>query len=169
MPEIVIDHLISDQTLRLGNEEYEIVGAAVHADPIDFDIEEEYEMDIVAISPIVIHKTYYEGEKKKTLYLKPYDPEYSQMVEENLKNKLKTISDADPIPYNFHISPMQFELPKNEAVVKYRDFIIKGYTGKYHISGSSLLIKIAYHTGIGTKNAQGFGMFKIEKLQKKEK
>lgn len=162
MPNIVIEHLITDQHLRLGNEEYEIVDAKAFSDPVDFRGGNNLEMDIVALSPIVIHKTLYIDEKKKTQYYKPYDAEFAGSIEENLKNKLASIHDADSNGYHFHIAPTQFDIHKNESIVKYKGFIIKGYTGKFHISGSSELMHVAYHTGLGSKNAQGFGMFRIE-------
>jgi CRISPR-associated endoribonuclease Cas6 len=161
MPNIVIEHLISDQNIRLGNEEYQIIDAKAYADPVDFRPGERLEMDIVTLSPIVAYKTVYVDEKKKTHYFKPYDPEFPKSIEENLKNKLSTIHDTESIALNFHIVPTNFDISKNESIVKYKGFIIKGYTGKFHISGSSELMHVAYHTGLGSKNAQGFGMFKI--------
>lgn len=54
----------------------------------------------------------------------------------------------------FNISPIgRF----NERIVKYKDFIIKGYTGKFELKGSKELMEIAFCTGLGSKNSQGFG------------
>lgn len=161
MPNIVIDHLISDHTLRLGNEEYQIIDAKAYEDPVHFRPGDRMEMDVVALSPIVAYRTIYVEEKKKTRYFSPYDPEFNALLEENLKNKLSSIHSGNSEQYRFHIVPTNFDLEKNESVVWYKGFIVKGYTGKYHISGSSELLRVAYHTGLGSKNAQGFGMFRI--------
>ncbi len=161
MPNIVIEHLITDHAIRLGSEEFEIIDAKAFADPVDFRSGDRLEMDVVALSPIVAYETVYVDEKKKTHYFKPYDPEFPKSIEENLRNKLSSIHDIGSNPFDFHIAPMSFDLSKNESIVRYKGFIIKGYTGKFHISGSSELMHVAYHTGLGSKNAQGFGMFKI--------
>jgi CRISPR-associated endoribonuclease Cas6 len=161
MPNIVIEHLINNQYLRLGNEEYEIIDVKAFADPFDFAPSKKMELDIETLSPIVTYKTIYIEDKKKTQYFKPYDAEFPKTIAENLKNKLSTIHDADPEHLEFHIAPTRFDLKRNESIIRFKGFIIKGYMGKFHISGSSELVYTAYHTGLGSKNAQGFGMFKI--------
>ncbi|RKX92249.1 MAG: CRISPR-associated endoribonuclease Cas6, partial [Spirochaetes bacterium] len=39
--------------------------------------------------------------------------------------------------------------------------IIKGWTGTFVLNGNRKILKLAYYTGLGSKNSQGFGMFEV--------
>ncbi|GEA16514.1 hypothetical protein E308F_27600 [Moorella sp. E308F] len=43
-------------------------------------------------------------------------------------------------------------------VVYYKDTVIKGWLGKYMLTGDLQLIRLVFSVGIGAKNSQGFGM-----------
>jgi CRISPR-associated endoribonuclease Cas6 len=43
-------------------------------------------------------------------------------------------------------------------VVYYKDTVIKGWLGKYMLTGDLKLIRLVFSVGIGAKNSQGFGM-----------
>jgi len=45
----------------------------------------------------------------------------------------------------------------NLNIVYYKDFLIKGYSGKYKIRGDKRLLELALDAGVGSKNSQGFG------------
>jgi len=52
----------------------------------------------------------------------------------------------------------------SEVTLSRNSFIvssIKAWLGTYQIHGKPELISLAYDTGLGSKNSQGFGMFEI--------
>jgi len=47
------------------------------------------------------------------------------------------------------------------SVVKYKDFVIKGYSGKFIMKGPVPLLQMGIGTGLGSKNSQGFGCVEV--------
>lgn len=43
----------------------------------------------------------------------------------------------------------------------FKGTVIKGWTGLYELSLPEPLFQIAYDTGLGSKNSQGFGMVEV--------
>ena len=50
---------------------------------------------------------------------------------------------------------------RDKCVTKYKGFYITGWCGEYVLKGERKYLDFLYQTGIGSKNAQGFGMFDI--------
>ena len=50
---------------------------------------------------------------------------------------------------------------KDKYVTKYKGFYINAWFGMYVLTGKRQYLDFLYQTGIGSKNAQGFGMFEI--------
>ena len=48
-----------------------------------------------------------------------------------------------------------------EVVTTFKGTYITGWQGYYHLEGSNELINFLYYAGLGDRNSQGFGMFKI--------
>ena len=117
-----------------------------------------------ALSPITVYSTFttFEG-RKKTYYYSPYENEFSENIRRNLLNKYQSLYNSVPEDQSFSIS-CKYE--PQEKIVKYKNFIIKGYTGTFEIEGSMELMDMAFCTGLGSKNSQGFGL--IIKIAKKK-
>lgn len=160
MQEIAVNFLLKNQYMRLGNEEFEIIQANAFEENILFRNDEIVETDIEALSPIVAYRTIEKEGRKYTNYFKPTDSEFTKIIKNNLIRKMESlgiIETDDP----FFFCPILFSVPKNESVLNYKGTIIKGYTGRYHIKCSKNAFSVLYHSGIGSKNSQGFGMFSI--------
>jgi CRISPR-associated endoribonuclease Cas6 len=115
------------------------------------------EMKIKTLSPITVYSTLFmQNGRKKTYYYSPYENEFSILINKNLKKKLYILnkkeikSDVDVIP-----------LKVRECVVMYKDTIVRGWYGVFSIKGPILLMRVAYETGLGAKNPEGFGMFEV--------
>jgi CRISPR-associated endoribonuclease Cas6 len=114
-------------------------------------------MKIRTLSPITVYSTVFmQNGRKRTYYYSPYEDEFSILATENLRkkayvlNKKKIKSDVDVIP-----------LKVMERVVMYKDTIVRGWSGIFSIKGPISLMRIAYETGLGAKNPEGFGMFEV--------
>lgn len=117
------------------------------------------------LSPITVYSTLKTQEDKaKTYYYSPYEQEFSQQIESNLKKKYSLIYDKEPkSDQTLSIKPLKVS-KNSEAIIKYKGTIIKAWRGVYTIEGDPKLIKVGYDSGLGSKNSQGFGCFKF--LQK---
>ncbi len=117
------------------------------------------ELNINMLSPIVLYSTIEENNRKKTIYYNPINNEFNELLNLNIKNKLKAIN-KEYLYSPIKIKPIDFST-KNQVITKYKGFIIKGYTGKYLIEGKNEILHFLYDVGLGGKNSQGFGMFEI--------
>lgn len=52
---------------------------------------------------------------------------------------------------------------RNQHIIMFKKTVIKVWSGIYKLSGPTGLMRLAFDTGLGAKNPQGFGM--IEKWQ----
>jgi len=128
----------------------------------NFDFESNKVYKIKMLSPVTTYSTHILNGKKKTIYYGPYDREFSKLIHENLKKKYLILNKKEIKKNNaFNIKPLEVDPKKNFIVTSFKGTIIKGWMGNYEISGDNNLLKIAYDTGIGSKNSAGFGMWSV--------
>ena len=114
-------------------------------------------MKIYMLSPITVYSTLYSIErKKKTYYYSPYEKEFSILIDDNAKKKHSLLYKRE-IKSSLKIKPIKVK----EVILKYKDFVIKSWSGSFRLNGPKTLIKTVYETGLGSKNSQGFGMFEV--------
>ncbi|MCM8816842.1 MAG: CRISPR-associated endoribonuclease Cas6 [Candidatus Omnitrophica bacterium] len=114
---------------------------------------------IKMLSPVTVYSTLLKGTKKKTYYYSPVEKEFSMLIKENLGKKYFSFYE-ESLNFIFEMKPEKVN--KNlEKIVIYKNTVIKGWLGTYTICSCPEIIKFAYHTGLGAKNSQGFGMFDI--------
>jgi len=119
---------------------------------------------IKMLSPVTTYSTLYNSNKKrKTYYYSPFEKDFSIKIKENLLRKFKSLYKKFPKDNEFEIKAVK---PKKEweKIVNYKGTVIKGWMGRYKIKGNPELIELAYDTGLGSKNSQGFGCFEIEEI-----
>ncbi len=127
-----------------------------------FDEEVEEKMKVFTKSPIVTYSTFMRDDRKKTYYYNPFEDEFNELIRLNLIKKYKAIFGKDPLEDTFEIKPANRERLK-ESIVIYKNTVIKAWGGEFYIKGSKELNSIAYNSGIGSKNSQGFGCIEIKK------
>ncbi|MCX8153611.1 MAG: CRISPR-associated endoribonuclease Cas6 [Candidatus Bathyarchaeota archaeon] len=109
------------------------------------------------LSPLTVYSTLMAPDgKKKTYYFSPYEKEFSVLVDSNLKKKHFLLSSKN-IKSNIKIEPLEVK----EVVTLYKGTVIKGWMGRFLLSGPKSLLMTAYEAGLGAKNSQGFGMFEV--------
>ena len=115
-------------------------------------------MRIRLVTPLVAYSTLLTPEgRKKTYYYNPLEPEFAEIIDGNMRKKYQAFYGKEPRARKLSLKPERF----NERIVKYRDNVIKGYTGTFLIDGNRRLLELAYDCGLGSKNSQGFGMFNV--------
>lgn len=128
----------------------------VHVTLMDKEIEEE-ELTVRMLSPICVYST--DIETGKTYFYHPSDMEFSKRVNENFKRKYFAYSGVEA-DSDIQITVKKLH-PKDKYVTKYKGFYINGWKGEYVLQGKRKYLDFLYQTGLGSKNSQGFGMFKI--------
>ncbi|MBE3571254.1 MAG: CRISPR-associated endoribonuclease Cas6 [Bacillales bacterium] len=110
---------------------------------------------VASYSPVVSYSTVHTQDgKKKRIYYKPDDPNYTQFLTLNLIKKAKFLYGADTVFEPIKIKPVgRFK----HDIVYGKNTVINGYTGNFILEGDPRLIKTAIETGLGSKNSLGFG------------
>jgi len=110
-------------------------------------------------SPITVYSTLFRPDQRKyTVYFQPGDPDYNRLVTENLQRKYRAVHQQTPPPGEVSVRALS-RLKRN--IIKYKGFIIKGYSGKLALNGPPELLQIALDAGLGAKNSQGFGFVQM--------
>ena len=127
--------------------------------------------EIFMLSPVTVYSTLLKPEGghpthmgKKTYYYNPKEEDFGRLVNENMKKKYTAFYRKNADNLAMDITPVKVRA-SDEKIVSYKGFIIKGWMGRYRIKGNEEVISLAYDTGLGAKNSQGFGMFEISRAR----
>ncbi len=124
-------------------------------------------MNVVALSPVCIYST---GQlpdgRKRTIYYEPEEKEFSELIRENAIKKYCAYKQQEPASAELKVIPLG---KCKEVKSLYKGFYIKGYTGRFQLTGSAELIQILLEAGMGGKNAEGKGMILPEDIWKAER
>ncbi len=113
---------------------------------------------VKTVSPITVYSTITLPNKNKyTHYFSPYSDNFRNLISENIRRKASVLGIDCSGDNTFDISPYGVT-EKNEKLLFYKGIIIKGWTGYFVLSGNKKLIRLAFDSGLGAKNSQGFGM-----------
>ena len=97
---------------------------------------------------------------KYTCYFQPGEEDFNRIVAENLRKKYRAFTQLEPPVDEVQIKPLS---QPRLHIVKYKGFIVKGYTGMLCLEGPRSLLQMAVDAGLGSKNSQGFGCVEIVK------
>jgi len=152
-------HLVKKGHFRLGDNICEL-----EAVEVEMPICPKGSVLVRALSPITTYSTLKTPEgKKKTYYYTPFEKEFSEKLFENLKRKARAYLGAEaklPELNGAYIRPVRVS-KRNEAIVNFKGFWIKGWTGLYEVNLPRPYFELAYDAGLGAKNSQGFGMIEV--------
>lgn len=148
--------LIKSDFNFMGQQPAEIKSINVHK---NFDAAEQ--VKIKMISPMTAYSTINDDEKKRTEYYSPWKQKFVEIARNNLLAKHEIIYGHRPENQEFKIIPNGMQEHKFARIIDYKGTFIKAYAGIYWLKGNPDLIKVAYDTGLGSKNSQGFGCWEV--------
>lgn len=128
----------------------------VEIELFDYTVEET-ELRIQMCSPVTVYTT--DSDSGTTYYYGPDEPEFYQAVQQNFYRKYQAYYGVRPTSI-IQISEIA-EHKERKFVTKYQGSYITGWFGMFCLSGERKYLDFLYQTGLGAKNAQGFGMFQI--------
>ncbi len=98
-------------------------------------------------------------------YCLPDDPQFSELVRQNLIRKYEAVHQHPPTEKSFAMTFDQAYIDKREGrvtrLVNFKGTKIRGILSPFHVIGSPELIHIGYECGFGDKNSMGFGMVEV--------
>ncbi len=100
------------------------------------------------LSPLTIHKTISEGEKKKTIYFNVNEEEFNEAVNMNFLHKIDIMN---PSLSKKKISLIPYHNIK-KANILYKDFTIIGYMGQFVLKAEKEQKRFLLNTGLGDRN-----------------
>jgi CRISPR-associated endoribonuclease Cas6 len=111
-----------------------------------------------AVSPVTVYRS--EGrDSTKTQYYAPGDPKFEQTVLDNAVRKYYAWTQQKAPVEGFSIKCIDHH--PHVAIVNFKDTPVRGYTGRFLLTGTPAFLRFLYDTGLGGKNSHGFGMFDI--------
>ena len=121
---------------------------------MDNTVEEE-ELYIKMRTPICVYST--NSVSGKTHFFSPQEDDFCELVVENFFRKYIAYYGIEP-EESIWIEPVYIS-EKDKFVTNYKGFYMSGFMGEYRLLGQRKYLDFLYQTGLGSKNAQGFGMF----------
>lgn len=109
-------------------------------------------------SPVIIYST---DEDKHTHFYSPDDECYVEMLTDNFKRKYIALTGA--AADNIIIEPIGSH---KKVVTNFKGTWLNGWKGRYRITGDFRALEFLYNAGLGSKNSQGFGLLKLESIEK---
>lgn len=143
----------SVNVIALGKQYFEVISA----DPVEDEIyHDDHEYILQTLSPITCYKT---DEKHFTTYFHAKSQDFEESLCNNLARKYLSLFDDNKEEY-FKINEV---IKCKEVKVKFKKSVYVAYTCTMKVCVSDNYLKLLLHTGLGSKNAAGFGMVKIVK------
>ena len=116
---------------------------------------EKDSIHIRMLSPICLYST--NKETKKTYFYSPEEEAFPEQVNDNFVRKYTA---CYGIPPNSGIEIETVNVRRRDKyVTRYKEFYLSGWLGEYRLTGERKYLDFLYQTGLGSRNAQGFGMF----------
>lgn len=146
-------HFSEDPFIKLGNLKLKIT----NLEPIDEMMwNESHEYFLSTISPITCYKT---DEKHFTTFFHPKSQDFEESLKNNLKRKYSILYNDKNIDNEYFEI---LEIDKIKSIkVKYKCRVFQAYNCVMKVKVSDKYLKLLMHTGLGAKNAAGFGMMHI--------
>ncbi len=148
------NNLLNEPHLLLGTQQVIINKVDIQNPLIDSE-----KIKIMTRSPITVYSTLIRPNGKKyTCYFQPGEKDFINQINANLQKKFMAIHKREAPSGKINLSPLGYV---KMNIIKYKGFIIKGYSGKFFMRGPTELLKIALDAGLGAKNSQGFGFITL--------
>jgi len=149
----LLNGLLSRDSIRLGPNEIRVEKVSVSSP------EAQDEVKVRLLSPVVAYSTFLKPEGGKyTCFFQPGEQEFNRLAEENLRKKYKAFFNQEPPAGDIRIRCLK---PPRLHLIKYKNFVVKGYSGVMLLQGPQPLLQMALDAGLGSKNSMGFGLLEM--------
>ena len=143
---------INNEGIWYGKNHYKEVEVYISDDTVECE-----QITIKMLSPVCAYST--DMKTGKTIYYSPKEEDFSRLINENFFRKYIACYGIMP---ESDIKINICKLTENDKyVTKYKGIYVTAWMGEFELLGKRKYLDFLYQTGLGSKNAQGFGMFAI--------
>lgn len=150
--QLLFSYFSKNKYLRLGNNDVAIEDLRLINDSVFSG-----RVVIKTLSPITVYITEPNGHTK---YYSPCDIEFYDMICTNARRKWISRYGNDN-KFEFRILPYCDADRFVKRATRFKDTFITAWHGRFIIEGAPEVLDFLYNVGIGSKNSQGFGMFRV--------
>lgn len=151
-----LDDVLAQFANSLFQKQLQLIGQTIIVEAVEIqrDNISGSSIKVRTLSPVTVYTT---TETKQTIYYAPTDQEFLRQISQNLHRKYFALyPDADPNQFYGQLIPGAASSYQSK-IVRYKNFIIKGWMGQFHLEGTPEFLRFALTAGLGSKNSQGFG------------
>lgn len=113
------------------------------------------------LSPVTAYETLRAADgRAKTYYYAPTEREFGLLCAANARRKLLALGGQVDESTALTVTPAGRQRHR-QAIISYKGTVIKAWHGAFRLSGQPELLRAVIDAGLGSKNAQGFGMVEI--------
>jgi CRISPR-associated endoribonuclease Cas6 len=154
--ESLVLHLLAQGELPIGDERVPLHKIEVVPPP-------EYQPEVIlkALSPITLRETLRQPGERYTYYYTPQEPDFSERIISNLREKVRIWHGRDIPPDDAYCAPYAVDPEKNFHMVNFKGTWVKGWSGLYRFHAPPDYFQMALDAGIGERNSAGFGCVEV--------
>jgi len=157
-PEMLFIKLLAESIMKNGirylDEHYDNDRVWIGDETVESD-----SVHIKMVSPLMVYST--DVDSGRTHFFAPWEDEFEKRINHNFMRKYFAYMGV-PAEAGVRLEALKVG-DRDKYVTKYKGFYVSGYFGEYKLSGERKYLDFLYQTGLGSKNAQGFGLFDIVK------
>jgi CRISPR-associated endoribonuclease Cas6 len=155
----LVEHLLRQPTVHLDKERCEL--RSIEVEPLS---PVSRPLGVRTLSPITTYSTLSRADgRKKTYYYNPFEPDWEKQLLANLRRKAQALGwERVRLEGLAGASIRPLKVDKRDLrIMRYRDTVIKAWTGIFQLDLPEPFFLLAYDAGLGSKNPQGFGMVEV--------
>lgn len=149
--QLLLVYFTTNKIVQIGNNDVTVDDVRLE----DLHVHEDA-MVIRTLSPITVYVTEEDGH---TRYFTPQDEQFYTGIIANARRKWASHHDNDD-GFALRIRPAENTRFIRRAT-RFKRTFITAWHGSFVLEGPSEVLDFLYQTGLGSKNSQGFGMFKL--------
>lgn len=147
--------LLKAGQIQLGKQIFALQRMEVVNDPVFAE-----RMIFQTLSPLVVSTGYRDPEGKfHKQFISPDHAEFSRILNQNLLRKAQAMGRESPAG---EVNVRWLGKPRSK-LIRVNQTNVRGWLGRFEITGPAELIALGYRAGFGERNAQGFGMVGLSK------
>jgi CRISPR-associated endoribonuclease Cas6 len=158
------ENLLRHDEIRLGTNNARVATVGIVPPP---KLLEQRSVIVRTLSPITTYSTLYDAVgRKKTYYYAPTEPDWQDMIFANLKRKALSLGwdERQVMALEGSIKPVNPKVLR-EVITSFKNTVIKAWNGTFIVQLPPAWLELALDSGLGSKNAQGFGMVEIREIR----
>ncbi|MHB8559833.1 MAG: CRISPR-associated endoribonuclease Cas6 [Thermoplasmataceae archaeon] len=153
----LIQGIISSEDLYINGTKVEVNGFV----PIYVNLNKS-NIQLEMMSPVTVYRAENRNGKRFTNYVSPHEVGFGELIAHNLIEKFQVLYPSERIEMGkIAIKPMFQDAPQYQKVIRFKDTIIKAWMGSFRLMAPPKILELAYYGGLGAKNSEGFGCFRI--------